>query len=240
MHRSGTSAVTRVLASLGCDLPNTLMEADFNNAMGYWESTEIADLNDAILVSAGSSWDDWEAFNPQWHASPIAEDFHERARAGLTSEFGDSRLFVLKDPRICRLLQFWREALDRIGAVTVVALPVRNPLEVAASLRARDAIDPSIGVLIWLRNVLDAEVSSRGLPRAFTRYEDVLDNWKGLAIRLGSELEVTWPRRSTVADLEIESFIASSIRHHVHDDARVHDDPLISRWVKTVFEILNR
>ena len=240
MHRSGTSAVTRVLASLGCDLPNTLMEADSNNAMGYWESTEIADLNDAILVSAGSSWDDWEAFNPQWHASPIAEDFHERARAVLTSEFGDSRLFVLKDPRICRLLQFWKEALDRIGAVTVVALPVRNPLEVAASLRARDAIDPSIGVLIWLRNVLDAEASSRGLPRAFTRYEDVLDNWKSLAIRLGSELEVTWPRRSTTADLEIESFIASSIRHHVHDDARVHDDPLISRWVKTVFEILNR
>ena len=35
MHRSGTSAVTRVLASLGCDLPNTLMEADPNNAMGY-------------------------------------------------------------------------------------------------------------------------------------------------------------------------------------------------------------
>ena len=240
MHRSGTSAVTRVLASLGCDLPNTLMEADSNNAMGYWESTEIADLNDAILVSAGSSWDDWEAFNPQWHASPIAEDFHERARAVLTSEFGDSRLFVLKDPRICRLLQFWKEALDRIGAVTVVALPVRNPLEVAASLRARDAIDPSIGVLIWLRNVLDAEASSRGLPRAFTRYEDVLDNWKGLAIRLGSELEVTWPRRSTVADLEIESFIASSIRHHIHDDARVHDDPMVSVWVKTAFEILNR
>ena len=240
MHRSGTSAVTRVLASLGCDLPNTLMQADSNNAMGYWESTEIADLNDAILVSAGSSWDDWEAFNPQWHASPIAEAFHERARAVLTSEFGDSRLFVLKDPRICRLLQFWKEALDRIGAVTVVALPVRNPLEVAASLRARDAIDPSIGVLMWLRNVLDAEASSRGLPRAFTRYEDVLDNWKSLAIRLGSELEVTWPRRSTVADLEIESFIASSIRHHIHDDARVHDDPMVSVWVKTAFEILNR
>ena len=240
MHRSGTSAVTRVLASLGCDLPKTLMEADSNNAMGYWESTEIADLNDAILVSAGSSWDDWEAFNPEWYTSPIAEDFRERARAVLTSEFGDSRLFVLKDPRVCRLLKFWKEAIDGIGAEPVVALPVRNPLEVAASLRARDAIDPSIGALIWLRNVLDAEASSRGLPRAFTRYGDVIDNWKSVATRLGSELEVTWPRRSSVADLEIESFIASSIRHHVHDDARVHDDPMVSRWVRTAFEIFNR
>ena len=240
MHRSGTSAVTRVLASLGCDLPNTLMEADSNNAMGYWESTEIADLNDAILASAGSSWDDCEAFNPDWYASLIADDFRERARAVLTSEFGDSRLFVLKDPRICRLLQFWTEALDGIGAMSVVALPVRNPLEVAASLQVRDAIHPSIGVLIWLRNVLDAEASSRGLPRAFTRYQDVLDNWKSLASRLGSELEVAWPKRSTIADLEIESFIASSIRHHAQDDARVHQDPSISRWVKTAFEILDR
>ena len=240
MHRSGTSAVTRVLASLGCDLPNTLMEADSNNAMGYWESTEIADLNDAILASAGSSWDDCEAFNPDWYASLIADNFRERARAVLTSEFGDSRLFVLKDPRICRLLQFWTEALDGIGAVSVVALPVRNPLEVAASLQVRDAIDPSIGVLIWLRNVLDAEASSRGLRRAFTRYQDVLDNWKSLASRLGSELEVAWPKRSTITDLEIESFIASSIRHHAQDDARVHHDPSISRWVKTAFEILDR
>ena len=240
MHRSGTSALTRVLASLGCDLPSTLMEADSNNAMGYWESTEIADLNDEILVSAGSSWDDWEEFNPDWYASLIAGDFRERARAVLASEFGNSRLFVLKDPRVCRLLEFWKEALDDIGVIPVVALPTRNPLEVAASLRIRDAIDPSIALLIWLRNVLDAEASSRGLPRAFTRYGEVFDNWKNLAIRLGSELEITWPRRSINTDLEVESFISSSIRHHEYDDSRVHDDPLISQWVKTAFEILDR
>ena len=240
MHRSGTSALTRVLASLGCDLPNTLMEADSNNSMGYWESTEIANLNDEILDSAGSSWDDWEAFNPEWYASVVAEDFRGRARAVLGNEFEDSRLFVLKDPRICRLLQFWKEALDGIGVVPVVALPVRNPLEVAESLRVRDKIDPSIGVLIWLRNVLDAEADSRGSPRAFIRYADLLTDWKSLAIRLGSELEVAWPRQSTTTELEIGSFVAPAIRHHAYDDARVHDDPLISRWVKTVFEVLNR
>ena len=240
MHRSGTSALTGVLASLGCDLPNTLMEADSNNSMGYWESTEIANLNDEILDSAGSSWDDWEAFNPEWYASVVAEDFRGRAHAVLGNEFENSLLFVLKDPRICRLLPFWKEALDRIGAVPVVALPVRNPLEVAESLRVRDKIDTSIGVLIWLRNVLDAEAGSRGSPRAFIRYSDLLTNWKSLATRLGSELEVAWPRQSTTTELEIESFVAPAIRHHAYDDARVQDDPLISRWVKTVFEILNR
>ena len=239
MHRSGTSAVTRMLASLGCDLPSTLMEADSNNPMGYWESTEIVDLNNAILASAGSCWDDWGALDPHWQAR-VAEDFLERARDVLTGEFGESRLFVLKDPRVCRLLDFWNEAFRRIGAAAAVALPIRNPLEVAASLRERDAIDPSVGMLIWLRNVLDAEADSRGLPRAFTRYEDVFHDWESLAAKLGSELDVAWPRGPDIAGIETEPLVSSSIRHHVLDDARVHDDPLVARWVKTVFEILSR
>ena len=240
MHRSGTSALTRLLASLGCDLPKTLMEADAHNAMGYWESTEVANLNEAVLESAGSSWDDWEAFDPEWYGSTVAEGFLDRAQAVLASEFGDSRLFVLKDPRICRLLQFWKEALDRIGAAPVVVLPVRNPLEVGASLRERDAIDPSVGMLIWLRNVLDAEADSRELQRSFVRYQEVLDRWKSLATRLGSELDVSWPGMSAVAEPEFASLISPSIRHHVLDDAHVHDDPLVSLWVKTVFEIFDR
>ncbi|MDE0452576.1 MAG: hypothetical protein OXI90_12540 [Gammaproteobacteria bacterium] len=240
MHRSGTSALTRLLASLGCDLPKTLMEADAHNAMGYWESTEVANLNEAILESAGSSWDDWEAFDLEWYGSTVAEGFLDRAQAVLASEFGDSRLFVLKDPRICRLLQFWKEALDRIGAAPVVVLPVRNPLEVGASLRERDAIDPSVGMLIWLRNVLDAEADSRELQRSFVRYQDVLDRWKSLATRVGSELDVRWPGVSAVAEPEFASLISPSIRHHVLDDAHVHHDPLVSLWVKTVFEIFGR
>ncbi len=240
MHRSGTSAVTRLLASLGCDLPKTLMEADSSNSMGYWESTEIAALNDAILEAAGSCWDDWVAFDSEWYKSPVAGDFLEKAQAILASEFGDSRLFVLKDPRVCRLLGFWKESFDRVDALPVVVLPIRNPLEVAASLRVRDEFDPSIGVLVWLRHVLDAEAGSRGLRRAFTRYGDVLEDRENLAGRLASALQVTWPARSTVDEPEMESLISPSIRHHVSDDDRIHDDPLISRWVKTVFEILNR
>ncbi len=216
------------------------MGADSHNAMGYWESTEVADLNDAILDAAGSRWDDWEAFDPQWYDSAVAGDLLERAQAVLTNEFGDSRLFVLKDPRICRLLEFWKVALDRVDAAPVVALPIRNPLEVAASLRVRDEFDPSIGVLIWLRHVLDAEAGSRGMRRTFIRYEDVLEDRKSLAIRLGSELDVTWPPRSTLDEREMESLISSSIRHHMRDADRIHDDPLISRWVKTVFGILDR
>ena len=240
MHRSGTSALTRMLNGLGCDLPATLMEADAYNAEGYWESTEVVALNEAVLASAGSTWDDWEPFNPDWYASPVAEGFRSRARAVIESEFGDSPLFVFKDPRVCRLLDFWIDALADCGVDARMAVPIRNPLEVAASLEARDAIDPSVGLLLWLRHVLDAEHASRGHPRAFVRFDALLDNWQPMADAMGEAFGMAWPKRSTIAGIEIESGLVPTGRHHVRDDASLPSSAEVSRWVSETFAIVDR
>ena len=240
MHRSGTSALTRMLGSLGCRLPKTLLEPNEYNALGYWESSEISELNDAILKSAGSSWDDWEAFHQGWYASLVADEFRDHARTVLENEFGDSRLFVLKDPRVCRLLEFWIDALKDIAAAPVIAVTIRNPLEVAASLHHRDMIDPSIGLLLWLRHVLAAEATSRDSRRVFVRYEDLLGNWAETAIRLGRELGVIWPKDSSSSEMEIESYLTPSQRHHARDDDAIFHSPSVSRWVKESFKIVDR
>ena len=240
MHRSGTSALTRMLGSLGCHLPKTLLEPNEYNALGYWESSEISELNDAILKSAGSSWDDWEAFHQGWYASLVADEFRDHARTVLENEFGDSRLFVLKDPRVCRLLEFWIDALKDIAAAPVIAVTIRNPLEVAASLHHRDMIDPSIGLLLWLRHVLDAEATSRDSRRVFVRYEDLLGNWAETGVRLGRELGVIWPKDSSSSEMEIESYLTPSQRHHARDDDAIFHSPSVSRWVKESFKIVER
>ena len=240
MHRSGTSALTRVLGHLGCDLPRTLMPANEFNPAGYWESERISAFNEELLASAGSTWDDWEPFNADWRASPVAGEFRGRACKVLAEEFGDSRLFVLKDPRACRLLDFWIDALAAFGADARVVLPVRNPLEVAASLQDRDVLEPPVGLLLWLRHVLDAEHASRHRPRAFVRFEDLLRNWHPLAETLARDLHVSWPRRSTAAALEIEAELTPSGRHQVRDDAAVANSPEVSRWVESTFEIMQR
>ena len=164
MHRSGTSALTRVLSLLGCSLPSTLMGANKSNEAGHWESTPICRLNDRILESAGSEWSDWLAVAPTCATSPVAAAFRDEAVATQAAEFGATRLCVLKDPRICRMPGFWLDALEAFDADPLVVLPVRNPLEVAASLARRNDFDPSLGQLLWLRHVLDAEHATRGPP----------------------------------------------------------------------------
>ena len=237
MHRSGTSALTRVLVALGCDAPKTLMAADAHNAKGYWESAEVAALNDDILASAGSSWDSWEPFNQDWYASPVAETFRARAQGILEQEFGASPLFVLKDPRICRMTRFWLDALEAFGATTHVILPFRHPLEVAASLAKRDAIDQTTGLLMWLRNVLDAEADSRRHPRAFPHYQDLLANWQGTAAKVGAELGIAWPRQSASVALEVSDDLSSALRHHRVDEALGGD---IVPWVAKTHAVLRR
>ena len=242
MHRSGTSFVTRLLSFVGCDLPATLMRPHpDNNEAGFWESQPIADLNDEALASAGSAWNDWRAFDSDWYGSPVAGQFRERAQAVLREQFGDSRLFVLKDSRICRLMPFWIEAIRAIGAEPLVISPIRNPLDVAASLQARDEIDPSTGYLIWLRHVLDAEKASRSLGRAYVRYEILLSEVHATMDMLGDTLGISWPRRISVdAQMKIDEFVLPALQHHRTDDAKLLKNPRLSRWIVSSFEILDR
>ena len=241
-HRSGTSALTRVLNIAGCDLPKTLMRPQVDNVAGFWESQLIVNLNEEILASAGSFWDDWRPFDRDWYSSSVADGFRERAQRLLQDELGSSRLFVLKDPRICRLMEFWIEAVRAFGARPLVVSPIRNPLDVAASLQVRNDIDPSVGHLIWLRHALDAEADSRGLKRAYPRYEQLLSDAQTMVDTLGNDLGVSWPRHSSPQHMETKmaEFLSPELHHHKSEDAFLLSNPSLSDWTKDSFEIFNR
>ena len=242
MHRSGTSALTRVLSLLGCDLPKTLMEpVPDNNELGFWESRPICDFNDEILASAGSAWDDWREFDSGWYSSPVAHEFRARAQDMLREEFGNSRFFVLKDPRLCQLLPFWNDAVSAFGAKPYVLSPIRNPLDVAMSLEARDGVDRSIGYLLWLRSVLEAEVSSRNLERTYLRYEALVCEPHNALDLMGHSLGISWPRRvSADTELDIDDFISPESRHHRAEDDAFLANPRLSSWIKSSFQIFDR
>ena len=245
MHRSGTSAVTRILSILGCSLPGTLLAPHPSNERGFWESPEIVDINREILVSAGSDleeWraDEWREFDPGWFSSPAAQPFRERALTLLEREFGDTPLFVVKDPRLCRLLPFWLDVLEALAVRPLVVCPIRNPLDVAESLEARDGIAQSIGMLMWLQHVLSAEAASRRVGRAFLRFEDLLARPRAAARRLGDDLGIAFPRRVDETAAEIDEFLSRRLHHHRNNDFDVLENPDLSGWIRESFEILDR
>lgn len=240
MHRSGTSALTRLISLLGADLPATLLggtkESLASNAKGHWESEVLVRLNDRILESAGNSWRSPELITDDWYKSSRCQDFRAEAIGSLESEFGTSRLFVFKDPRVCKLVPFWTTVLEDFGAKTVVANMVRSPAEIGKSLEARNGFDPTISELLWLRYVLEAERHSRQFPRFHVTYDDLIADCQQVLDAVVSNSEVSWPALSGARRKQILDYVSASERHH-HEVRKATSAGAVAAWSEQVYAV---
>lgn len=144
-HRSGTSMVTRLLHQCGLDLgrETDLMPAQADNPDGFWENLRFVAINDEVLNQLGGAWDLPPPVSETF-AHPRLEPAETKARH-LISEFEGTRVWGWKDPRTTITLPFWQRLLPKLK----VLLVVRNPLEVAYSLRERNGTSYAFGLRLW-------------------------------------------------------------------------------------------
>jgi len=238
MHRSGTSATSGVMGMLGAAVPKTLMEGDVHNARGYWESVAVMRLNEEILASAGSSWNDWRTLDPAWYDSSDARGFAARANSVLSDEFGSSPLIVVKDPRICRIAPFWLDLLREMEIAVRVVIPVRSPLEVAYSLSRIHHSPTSMGLLLWLRHMLEAEAASRSLPRAIFLWSDFVRDWRCVVEQIAVGTGVDWPRMSDTTAAEIDEFLDKELVRFSVDKSEFKIHPGVNSWILQSYNAL--
>ena len=240
MHRSGTSALSGVLVGLGVQPPKSLMNPAKDNPRGFWESTTLAQFHDEILASVESAWDDWGGFNSAWIDSPIAAGYLERLPSLIEQEFEGATIFLVKDPRVCRLMPLWSRVLDDMGIELKVVLPIRHPWEVARSLEARNQFSTARSQLIWLRHVLDSEASTRHASRAFLRYSDMLGDWRVQMRKLAIDLDIEWPKWSDAVEAEIDEYLSAELRHFVAGQNEATGYEQLDRWVQQAYEAIQR
>jgi len=243
MHRSGTSALTRVLNLLGTDLPKILIGSGPGNESGHWEPQRIVLLNDRLLSEAGSSWDDWSRFDLSKLAPERITEYKAELGRLLREDCGDSSLFVIKDPRIARLLPLVREVGLAENIDIRVALVFRNPIEVVDSLEKRketwtQGYTRADAALLWLRHMLDAEAASRDITRVIVSYDGLLKDWRSCVGRLLDGLHIPLPPPSVEVAANIEAFLSASQRHHQHTINDVRLDPSMKTWVADAYEAL--
>jgi hypothetical protein len=214
MHRSGTSAMTQVLALAGAALPENVMAGDEHNAKGYFEPWKIAMLNDGRLRAGGTAWDDIFAFPYKPLPIKAERSWLNRAEALFDEEYGEARYPLLKDPRVTVLGPFWRTVLTELEVAARCVIPVRHPLAVAGSLARRNGFAPEKSVLIWTAYMLAAEAYSRGLPRAFVSYDGLLRDWRGEVARIEAAHGAPLPKMTEAAGKAIDRFLTPELRHN--------------------------
>lgn len=234
MHRSGTSALTGMLHRLGVTLGEDLMPATQDNPRGYWEHAEIVRVHERLLAAFGWNWDDLRSLPPGFEHSAPAREAAAELSAIVERDFAGAPLWGLKDPRLCRLLPLWAELLAAHAVEPLYLLAVRHPLDVAASLTARNGIGTARGLTLWLGHLLDAERASRGKKRVIVHYEDLVGErgWRRVAAQIAGEFGLDWPHRGGAAEAEIDAFLAPELRRRRASETATGSLPA---WIDAVY-----
>lgn len=215
MHRSGTSATTGTLQCVGVQLGEKLYAGHSDvNAKGYFEHSDIADANEEVLLRLGSVWDDVLVKPDGWWQRDELRPFAEKMRLYIRRDFAKSRLWALKDPRVCRLLPWWLEIFRAEGIAPHFLFVVRSPDEVCGSLQRRDGFSRQKSLMLWLLHYLEAESGSRGYPRAFIAFDHFLEDPQGELRRVERQLGLSFPVSVDVAGACLEQFLSKDLRHH--------------------------
>lgn len=238
MHRSGTSALTRVLNIAGAALPTMLMGVNKANKKGHWESNTLVQYHDEILNELGSSWHDWQSLDLSSLSAKRRLEITQKIAGIIASEFSQAPLFVVKDPRICRFAPLFIEAMNEAGIDVRTILPFRNPLEVCESLEKRDGLKRTNAALLWLRHVLDAERASRELNRAFVAYNHLLEDWKSTYNKISDRLELEGMYTIDEIGPQVSDFLSNELRHHTRKTGDVLLDPVLGDWADAIYESL--
>lgn len=215
MHRSGTSALARALNSAGWELPNVehVLGPGRGNSYGHFEDARVVRINDHLLAQHRATHDSpWNALiDLEWSSDP--ERSSETTGDG--SVFGDVErrgAVVVKDPRMCLTLPWWDARWPKGREVQYLAIH-RHPVEVAASLNARDGMPETLGEAIWVAYEYALLSNLQGQSVTHVLHDDLLRSPDQVARVMPSP-----ERRSHLGVVEAGAFVRAidpTQRHHV-------------------------
>lgn len=238
MHRSGTSALARLVNLLGAELGTSFLQPNPANPTGYWEHLQIYDTHEHMLNSMGRVWHSIFPFPEGWWFTPDILSYQQRLIDIIRNDFVSSELWGLKDPRLCRLMPLWHSVLSEVGCKPYFVYVIRNPMEVAESLRRRDGFSWDKCLILWLLHVLESERECRGYPRVFVTYDQLLEDWRATARRISEGLGLEWPKSTSDVEGEVSAFLNTDLRHHHRMTAFTTDGSILTELAAEAYQEL--
>ena len=217
MYRSGMSSVSGALVSMGLFAggEEDLSDRFPDNAAGSFEHKDVRDICDALLSSSRAEWWKVAGFDPDTvDDETVATQLRKFEK--LAGELDENSPWILKEPRLSLLLPFFDSCLS----APVVLIVLRNPVEIARSLRRRSGIPLTVGLALWETYILHAVRSAAPFRHFFIQYEDIISSPREALQNLGSDLSLAGINGLDVA-AGVEA-IDPSLRHETcgPDDIR--------------------
>jgi hypothetical protein len=236
--RSGTSSLAGSLKHLGWHVPQPEVPASERNAKGHFEPRWVIEFHKRLLRRAMVRPSD---------GSPRAE---ERVAALLGDDAVEAELrdwlraqpephVVVKDPHAAWVLPLWRRAAEQAGRDLRILIALRHPAEVVGSQdrtwgegRRTDTerrVKETSNTAAWLNVALVTEAGSRGAPRAFIRYDDLLADWRTALTRVSGQLDLDLPLDE---ERGLDAFLDPGMRR----SQLTWDDIVLPDWLRDLAE----
>jgi hypothetical protein len=238
MHRSGTSAITRLVGLLGLATPpdEDLVQPTDKNPKGYWESEALVNFSERVLAAVDCHMSCPIRLEPGWQRDERLRELRLAAPAAVASIFPKPP-WVWKDPRHCLTFSFWR---DVVPVRPLVVLVNRNPLEIAASAQKLRRDQGKIYTLaLWERYLRQGLAQIEGLPVLVADYVDALRapiEWCEQARVFLTDQDV--PASAPPVE-EVQEFIDTGLRHNAFSLSDLAADPDVSSAQRALFESLD-
>jgi hypothetical protein len=223
--RSGTSAISSALISLGIDFGNPEHFIDpalyAHNTKGFFELVWINELNDEIFSSMGSSWVSYEFRGEQAFAGLRFDQYRETIRTAVLKEWGENSLLIgIKDPRISLLFPLWESALHSLGYEPKCIVALRNPIGFAES---QAKLTPSWSrarlLLEWVRHTLSAIYFARKSDSMIVDYDDLISDPGAVIQSIVNWLDLRQDRIEAAA-----AVIDKNLYHHSNSEIAACND----------------
>jgi GT2 family glycosyltransferase/glycosyltransferase involved in cell wall biosynthesis len=216
MHRSGTSAVARLLNMMGAYVgaEGTTTGANSENPKGFWERRDVRDVNDGLLFAANADWHRVGRFEIGDIPEEKRQAYETEARR-IVLELEAHRPWVVKEPRFCLLLPFWLDLLES----PVIVHVQRSPIQIAQSLQRRNGFPLHVGLALWERYTFDALRYSKDTPGIVVQHQDVIADPVAVVKKMHHDLRELGVTGLRLPDArEIRAFVEPALHRQRGDD----------------------
>jgi hypothetical protein len=196
---------------LGKDLDMNTMGEQFNPS-GYWEHKRIILRQQQLLKALSKSWDAIQPLPDNWLKYRAVMPYKVRLKEIVKNEFAGKKLWGWKDPRSCLLIPMWQELLQDLDIDLSYVVAVRNPLDVAASLKFRNSFSKKKSFDIWCLYTLSALIGSDQSNRVMIHSDQFLKNWESIMNDVIHTLDLPFPD-STSFQESMNAFINPQLQH---------------------------
>jgi len=149
MHRSGTSALARMIQGLGVDIGSNLLPAAGGNLYGHFEETAFIQFHDKLINRLFPHRAPFCEWLPLANNQIAYTDTDRIEASSIWTEHNAKGARAWKDPRASLFLDLWTEILPDAKLV----ISVRHPYQVHRSLLRRGEpflhVDYSASILGW-------------------------------------------------------------------------------------------